>query len=56
MRVICARVPGSSSTTRMGWVLAPGDWKGFLARLAPGTLDGLRPTRSQPSDPLEYGA
>jgi len=38
------------------WVREVPDWKGFLARLAPGTLDGLRPTRSQPSDPLEYGA
>ncbi|HEX6080653.1 MAG TPA: CoA-transferase [Methylomirabilota bacterium] len=38
------------------WVREVPDWKGFLARLDPGTLDVLRPTRSQPSDPLEYGA
>ena len=38
------------------WVRDVPDWTGFLARLDPGTLDGLRMKRSQPSDPLEYGA
>jgi glutaconate CoA-transferase subunit A len=38
------------------WVREVPDWSGFLARLDPGTLDGLRMKRSQPSDPLEYGA
>ena len=38
------------------WVREVPDWTGFLARLDPGTLDGLRMKRSQPSDPLEYGA
>ena len=38
------------------WVREVPDWPGFLARLDPGALDGLRVKRPRPSDPLDYGA
>jgi glutaconate CoA-transferase subunit A len=37
------------------WVLAPGDWKGFLARVGEGRLDTLRAKTPRPSLPVDLG-
>jgi glutaconate CoA-transferase, subunit A len=37
------------------WVLAPGDWKGLLARVGEGRLDTLRAKTPRPSLPVDLG-
>src|SRR4029453_4440917 len=37
------------------WVLAPGDWKGSLARVGEGRLDTLRAKTPRPSLPVDLG-
>jgi glutaconate CoA-transferase, subunit A len=37
------------------WVLAPGDWKGFLARVGAARLDALRAKTPRPSLPVDLG-
>lgn len=37
------------------WVLEPGDWKGFLARIGAARLDALRAKTPRPSLPVDLG-
>ena len=38
------------------WVLEPGDWKAFLARVGAARLEALRPTAPRPALPVDLGA
>ncbi len=37
------------------WVLEPGDWKGFLARVGAARLDAIRATTPRPALPVDLG-
>ena len=37
------------------WVLEPGDWKGFLARVGPARLEAIRARTPRPSLPVDLG-
>jgi glutaconate CoA-transferase subunit A len=51
-----SRTPDGFTRWLDEWVLAVGDWKGFLDRLGADTLARLRPARPLLSEPLDYGA